>query len=172
MILQKVKEKLVKEVPVMERGVTDISVIRKQRENFQKKAEKEIGIAIPKIEKRDVKLFSGYLMNNTIGLGIVEIFLADENLEEVAINGASEPIWVYHRKYGWLKTNVLLKDEELIENYASLIGRKVGKRITILTPLMDAHLLSGNRVNASLFPISTKGNTLTIRKFREKPLNF
>ena len=46
---------------------------------------------------------------------------------------------------------------------------KIGKQITVLDPLLDAHLLSGDRVNSTLFPISTKGNTITIRKFRRDP---
>jgi len=50
-----------------------------------------------------------------------------------------------------------------------MIGRKVGRQITSLNPLMDAHLTTGDRVNATLFPISTKGNTITIRKFARKP---
>jgi len=50
-----------------------------------------------------------------------------------------------------------------------MIGRRIGRQITNLMPLMDAHLISGDRVNATLFPISTRGNTLTIRKFARNP---
>ncbi len=50
-----------------------------------------------------------------------------------------------------------------------MIGRNVGKEITALNPLMDAHLKSGDRVNATLEPISTRGNTITIRKFAKDP---
>jgi flagellar protein FlaI len=50
-----------------------------------------------------------------------------------------------------------------------MIGREVGKEITTLNPLMDAHLSTGDRVNATLAPISSKGNTITIRKFSADP---
>jgi len=50
-----------------------------------------------------------------------------------------------------------------------MIGRRVGRQITILEPLMDAHLATGDRVNATLGPISVKGNTITLRKFAAKP---
>jgi len=50
-----------------------------------------------------------------------------------------------------------------------MIGRDIGKEITLLKPLMDAHLLTGDRVNATLYPISSDGNTITIRKFATKP---
>ncbi|MCK5234172.1 MAG: CpaF family protein, partial [Candidatus Aenigmarchaeota archaeon] len=59
--------------------------------------------------------------------------------------------------------------EEAIYNYSSSVGRHVGRQITNLAPLMDAHLTTGDRVNATLFPISTDGNTLTIRKFSRSP---
>jgi flagellar protein FlaI len=93
----------------------------------------------------------------------------DTNLEEIAINNAEEPVWVYHLKYGWLKTTIRLQNEEQIRHYASMIGRRIGRQITILEPLMDAHLAAGDRVNATLGPISVRGNTITLRKFAAKP---
>jgi flagellar protein FlaI len=104
-----------------------------------------------------------------LGLGKIDILLADPNLEEVVINNHTEPVWVYHRKHGWLQTNVRIYTEARIRHYATIIGRDVGKEITTLMPLMDANLASGDRVNATLNPISSKGNTITIRKFATDP---
>ena len=56
-----------------------------------------------------------------------------------------------------------------IRHYSTIIARNVGKEITLLSPLMDAHLTTGDRVNATLSPISSRGNTITIRKFATKP---
>jgi flagellar protein FlaI len=95
--------------------------------------------------------------------------LQDRNLEEIVVNGAKEPAWVYHREKGWLKTNIFIPTNIEIYNYAALIGRRVGTQITNLNPLMDAYLTTGDRANATLFPISSGGNTLTIRKFARKP---
>jgi len=103
------------------------------------------------------------------GLGDIELLLADDALEEIAINGSKENISVYHKKYGWLKTNLMPASEEEIYNYAAQIGRKSGRNVTVLTPIMDTHLLSGDRVSTTLFPISTCGNTITIRKFAREP---
>jgi len=169
-VLDEIRERLVKEMPVAEREARDPEEIERSKREFLARVKREIRKVIPKIEKEDLNFLAGYLLNNIIGLGEIEIFLHDEHLEEVAVNSSRENIWVYHRDLGWLKTNLKVGSEEKIENYASLIGRKVGKRITILTPLMDAHLLTGDRVNATLFPISNKGNTLTIRKFKKKPI--
>ncbi|MFH1779535.1 MAG: ATPase, T2SS/T4P/T4SS family [Candidatus Micrarchaeota archaeon] len=115
------------------------------------------------------ELLVGRLIQEMLGLGEMEFLLADENLEEVVVNGSRQPAMVYHKTFGWLRTNVFFKNEEQIHNYASIIGRRVGKQITNLNPLMDAHLLAGSRVNATLMPISSAGNTITIRKFAKDP---
>ncbi|MEK6972987.1 MAG: ATPase, T2SS/T4P/T4SS family [archaeon] len=120
-------------------------------------------------KQEDLNFLTEVLVNEMFGLGNIEFLLADGNLEELVINNATEAIHVYHKKYGWLSTNVFVKPEDDILNYANIIARKIGKQITVLDPLLDAHLLSGDRVNSTLFPISTKGNTITIRKFRRDP---
>jgi archaeal flagellar protein FlaI len=95
--------------------------------------------------------------------------LADDNLEEITVNGSKEPIWVFHKKYAWCKTNIVLHDENLIYDDAEQIGRRVGRQINNLSPLMDAELSDGSRVNATLYPVSQFGNTITIRKFSKNP---
>jgi len=115
------------------------------------------------------EFLAGMLVHDMLGLGKVELLLADNNLEDLVINSAEEPVWVYHKRHGWTKTNVFLSSEAQIQNYSAIIGRRVGRQITTLNPLMDAHLPTGDRVNSTLFPISTRGNTISIRKFRRRP---
>jgi flagellar protein FlaI len=110
-----------------------------------------------------------YLIQKSLGLGSLEIMMDDNFLEEIVINGSGDPVWVYHKKHGWLKTNLNVEDEDRIRHYATMIGRKVGRQISVLEPLLDAHLNEGDRVNATLFPISTKGNTITFRRFSREP---
>ncbi len=120
-------------------------------------------------DERARNILSVYLLQNTLGLGKLESLLADDQLEEIVINNSREPIWVYHKKIGWCKSNINLENEEQIYDYASTIARKIGRQINILNPTLDAHLPTGDRVNATLFPISHFGNTLTIRKFSKNP---
>lgn len=120
-------------------------------------------------EKEDLEILVSYLVHDTFGLGKLEILLHDEQLEEIAINNSKEPVWVYHKKFGWCKTNLYVDDEQKIYDKASLIARRVGRSINVLNPILDAHLPSGERVNATLFPISNFGNTITIRKFSKNP---
>jgi flagellar protein FlaI len=123
----------------------------------------------PQIVRETEDMLVNYLVEENLGLGKIEILLKDPNLEEIVINNHIEPVWVYHRKHAWLKTNLRILNEARIRHYSMTIGREVGKEITNLSPLMDAHLSTGDRVNATLSPISSKGNTITIRKFAEDP---
>jgi flagellar protein FlaI len=124
---------------------------------------------LPNIKDDARQMLLTILMNDMLGLGNIEFLLNDVNLEELVINSANEPVRVYHKKYGWLETNIDLKSEAQILNYSNIIARRIGRQITTLNPLLDAHLITGDRANAVLYPISNKGHTITIRKFARDP---
>ena len=124
---------------------------------------------LPDMLDQEIKVISDYVVITSLGMGEIEFLLKDKFLEEIVINSASEPVWAYHKKHGWLETNIMVEDEAKTNHYAMLAGRVVDKTITALYPLMDAHLKTGDRVNATIMPISSRGNTLTIRKFAEQP---
>lgn len=172
-ILNKIREEFIVNVEVGGASEFDSEKLGGVSETIRKGFEREIGRILrkyfPAVDKKTYDVLLNYLIQQNIGFGDIEPMLKDGQLEEIVVNNASEPVWVYHRKHGWLKTNVLLPRESKIRHYSTVIGRDVGKDITLLQPLMDAHLKSGDRVNATLNPISTKGNTITIRKFAEKP---
>jgi archaeal flagellar protein FlaI len=167
-ILEKIREEFISQetVPYSEEASEETSNIQ---EHFKKSILVLLKKYFPTANKKTMDMLINYILQQNIGLGNIEMLLKDKNLEEVVVNNSKEPIWVYHRKYGWLKTNVTILDENRIRYYSTIIGRDVGKEITTLTPLMDAHLKTGDRVNSTLSPISTKGNTMTIRKFAVKP---
>ncbi len=139
------------------------------RKRFFKVAIDLLKRSFKELNNEKASMLATYLVQNTLGLGELEVLLFDNQLEEIVINGSTDYIWVYQKKFGWCKTNIRIKSEEKIYNYAALIARKVGRQINILNPLLDAHLSTGERVNATLFPISTYGNTITIRKFSKNP---
>lgn len=163
------RAELISEVKVDISEMLDPKKVDVVRDKFFKGAIAVLERNFPNLTEQKKHILASYLLQNTLGLGELEILLSDERLEEVVINNAREPVWVYHKQYGWCKTNLHLKDEEAIYDYASLIARKVGRQINVLNPLLDAHIPSGDRVNATLFPISNFGNTLTIRKFSRNP---
>jgi len=165
-ILEKIRDEFVAEET---KTLSEEASVYNIQEQFKEKILKLLAKYFPNAEKRTMDMLINYILQQNIGLGNLDILLKDTNLEEVVINNANEPVWVYHRRHGWLKTNVLVPTESRIRHYSTIIGRDVGKEITLLNPLMDAHLKTGDRVNATLSPISSKGNTITIRKFAVKP---
>lgn len=168
-ILDSIREKMVERIRIKITEILDPRVLEDIKDRYFEAALLFVSQELPGISVEQRNAMAGYLIHEMLGLGRLETLLHDDNLEEIVINNSVEPLFVYHKKFGWLRTNVFVKNEEQIYNYASIIGRKVGRQITTLNPLMDAHLITGDRVNATLFPISSNGNTITIRKFRREP---
>ena len=165
-ILEKIRDEFVSEETKI---LTEEASAYNIQEQFKSKILKLLAKYFPNADKKTMDMLINYIMQQNIGLGNLDILLNDANLEEIVVNNSKESVWVYHRRHGWLKTNVLVPSEARIRHYSTVIGRDVGKEITMLNPLMDAHLKTGDRVNATLNPISSKGNTITIRKFAVKP---
>jgi len=169
-VLDAVRERMItEELEIKPLEILNPEELERLKKEFAKKSAKLIAEELPHLNKREQEVLAGLLVHKSLGLGPIEILLQDMNIEEIVINNAKDPIWVYHRKIGWLKTDVKVNSEMETYNYASLIGRRVGSQITNLNPLMDAYLTTGDRANATLFPISSGGNTITIRKFARKP---
>jgi len=164
-----IRGELVGEVNIDIAEMLDAQKSKYVRDQFFSKTSRVLLRHFPNLSPDNLKVLSAYLMQYTLGLGDLEPFLHDENLEEIVVNSARQPIWVYNKKHGWCITNIILKEEKSIQDYAAAIGRRVGRQINLLNPLMDARLMTGDRVNATLFPISTMGNTITIRKFARNP---
>lgn len=168
-ILEKIRQELIKKVNLGMIEITDVKKTEYVEDKFKETINDLINKYFPDVNDETKNFLQSYLFGKSLGLGNLELLMNDVSLEEIVVNDAADPVWVYHRKHGWLKTNVMLRDEEEIKHYASIIGRKIGRQITVLEPLLDAHLTAGDRVNATLMPISTHGNTITIRKFSRDP---
>jgi len=167
--LEEIKHNLVAEVGIVVSEIFDPAAFLKIKSEIGKKAVSLIDQKLPQISAETKTFLIQTLINEMLGLEDVEYILNDPHLEEIVILSSKAAVRVYHKKYGWLETNLFIRNEEQIQNYSSIIGRRVGRQISILNPLLDAHLVTGDRTNAVLYPISTKGNTITIRKFRRDP---
>ncbi len=167
-MLFSMKDELAEKVPIDFDNITDSKKASKQRKMFFKSIRENLAEKLP-VSQEKLDVFAGILLHRMFGLGEVEVFVSDNKLEEIAINGSDVPISVYHKEYGWCKTNQYISSENQIYNLSAQIGRKVGNEISSLAPIMDSHLLTGDRVASTLFPISTHGNTITIRRFARNP---
>ncbi len=168
-LLDDMKDRLISGIEMSTSEILDPKLLTQLRREFTEKAgalmDEELKGIDPEVRRHLVLS----LLNELLGLDEIEYFLADPNLEEIIVNSASEPVRVYHKKRGWLLTNIVPESEMRIQNYANTIARRVGREVTTLNPLLDAHLISKDRANAILTPIATKGNTITIRKFARDP---
>lgn len=165
----KLRGELITEVKLDITEILDPKKVPAVKQKFQDAAAKVLKKNFPMLSEDKQRILASYLVQSTLGLGELETPLHDDFLEEIAVNNSNEPVWIYHKKHGWCKTNIRLKDEEQIYDFSSLVARKVGRQINTLTPLLDAHLPTGDRVNATLFPVSNFGNTMIIRKFSKNP---
>ena len=169
-LLGEIRNELVTVTTISMQELLNPEAFASMKQRFMVEATKLIKLKLPKINPETEKFIVGRLIQDMLGLGKIEYLINDINLEEIVIPSSKEEIRVYSKKYGWISTNVKVKSEEEILNYANVIARRAGRQITVLSPLLDAHLVTGDRVNALLYPINTKGNTITIRKFSRDPL--
>ena len=110
------------------------------------------------------------LFQDLVGYGEIDPLIRDDNLEEIMVIGIGKPVFVYHREYGMMKTNILFKDAGEVMNLIDSIARQINRRIDQESPILDGRLPDGSRVNATIPPISADGPSMTIRKFKRDPL--
>ncbi len=168
-LLDEIRNELISVTTISMQELTDASAFNVIKDRFMNDARNILREKLPNINQYIEDFLVGILMQEMLGLGSIEFLLNDQSLEEIVIPSAKENIRVYSKKFGWLVTNIRIEKEEEIINYSNIIARRVGRQITVLSPLLDAHLVTGDRVNAVLYPIGTKGNTITVRKFSRDP---
>ncbi|MFJ5959338.1 CpaF family protein [Pseudarthrobacter oxydans] len=109
------------------------------------------------------------IIDDVLGLGPLEKFLEDSSITEIMVNG---PEKIYVERQGKLTlTGSRFSDEEHLRKVIERIVTKVGRRVDESSPLVDARLTDGSRVNAIIPPLAVSGSSLTIRKFGRVPLN-
>lgn len=124
----------------------------------------------PEITEDRLAVLIYFLRRNFIGFGKLDPLMHDRHIEDITCNGANVPVFIYHRKYANLATNIQFDDEEL-NKYALKIAQKANKQMSLTTPLVDAALPGGSRVQLTYSDvISAKGSSFTIRKFKADPM--
>jgi pilus assembly protein CpaF len=108
------------------------------------------------------------LQSDVLGHGPIEEFLDDPTITEIMVNGPSE-IWV-ESEGRIFKTNRRFADENHLRSVIDGIVGRIGRRVDEASPMVDARLLDGSRVNAVIHPVAIDGPFLTIRKFSKEPL--
>lgn len=156
--------------------IEDLDLDRLQ--NFQDDSEaraivRDLVLGIMDREKYPISaLEKGYLVqeleNETFGLGPLEPLLSNPTIDEILVNGPSK---VFVERFGQLeRTDVSFKDEAHLRQIIDRIVSRMNRRIDEASPMVDARLKDGSRVNAIIPPLAIDGSSLSIRKFKKDPL--
>jgi archaeal flagellar protein FlaI len=112
-----------------------------------------------------------FLIRNFIGWSRIDPLMKDAMLEDISCDGNKIPLFLYHRKYRNIKTNIAF-ESEVLHSLAITLAQRSGKHISTGSPMVDATLPDGSRLQLTLgTEVTTRGTSFTIRKFREEPFS-
>ena len=111
-----------------------------------------------------------FMIRNNVGFGRIDSLMRDGEIEDISCSGPNTPLYLYHRKYENIKTNIIFEEAEL-NNFVFLLAQRSGKSISVAKPYLDATLSDGSRLQETLGrEITTRGSSFTIRKFKDVPI--
>jgi len=127
----------------------------------------QLGISLNLISKERVMY---YVLRDFIGYAVVNVMMIDPNVEDCSCDGVAVPFYIYHRKYGSIRSNLRFDKELELDGFVVWLAQKCGKHISVASPLLDATIPDGSRLQATLGKHVTKrGSSFTIRRFKENP---
>jgi archaeal flagellar protein FlaI len=113
-----------------------------------------------------------YIFRDFVGLNDIEPLLQDPYIEDISCDGVNVPVYIIHRKYGSIRTNVIYPDSKRLTDFVVKLAERSGRFISYAEPLLDGTLPDGSRVQASFAKdVTTRGPSFTIRKFVQIPLS-
>ncbi|WNY28552.1 hypothetical protein MmiEs2_07450 [Methanimicrococcus stummii] len=122
-----------------------------------------------RLSDEDLDVLHYYIRRDFYGFGILQPLLEDTNIEDISCSGGNLPIYIFHKDYGSVPTNLILSESEA-DGLVRKMAQCSGKQISVAEPMTDATLPDGSRAMLTLgSEITTKGSTFTIRRFNEKP---
>ncbi|VVB89325.1 Type II/IV secretion system protein [uncultured archaeon] len=111
-----------------------------------------------------------YTRRDFINFGKIDPLMHDNRIEDISANGHDIPIYLYHKKYTNIPTNIYYNENEL-NSYVIRLAQRCGKHISIAEPMVDATMPDGSRIQMTLgTEVTSHGCTFTIRKFSEIPI--
>jgi len=114
-----------------------------------------------------------YLERDLLGFGPIDPLMRDENIEDISADGVGKPIYVYHKEYESIPTNIIPLSDEAIDDLVVKMIHMADRHVSVATPIVDAQLPDGSRIAVTYRrEVSPGGSTFTIRKFRSNPFTF
>jgi len=111
-----------------------------------------------------------YLARDFLGFNEIEPLLRDYFVEDIECNGLDAPVYLVHRVFRNMKTNLVFHDPTMLESFVEKLAQRCGKYISYANPILDGSLPDGSRINATYTKdVTSRGPTFTIRKFTKTP---
>jgi flagellar protein FlaI len=170
--LEKVKDILTKELDFPKIGEEEEvkKVVIETTRKILNKYRRALGLGT--LTEEVYEKFIYYIERDMMGFGPLNIIMEDYRVEDVSCDGLGIPIYVWHRDYESMPTNVVFTDREALDDFIIHLAHKAGKHISSAFPIVDAMIYGKHRLAATFREeISPRGSTFTIRKFRERPFS-
>jgi Flp pilus assembly CpaF family ATPase/Fe-S-cluster-containing hydrogenase component 2 len=119
------------------------------------------------LSKEEREFINGQVRKEVLGYSVLDDFVGKSCLEEIAVLNENSPIYVYHKTFGWLESDIQIENGKKIVDLINKMSRGLGRRVTLQRPKLNADIKLG-RIHAAISPIAS-GATLTIRKFNKEP---
>jgi flagellar protein FlaI len=124
------------------------------------------------IDEKRQQILLYYLQKDLIGLGRSDAVIRDVFVEDIGCNGPKTPLYLFHRVFGSMKTNITYPSELELNKFILKLAQTSGKHISVYQPILDAVLTDGSRINLTLgSEVTRKGSTFSIRKFSYDPIS-
>jgi len=166
--LKEIKDILVEEIDV---NLKEIGTRDKAEEYLKTKIHEIIKDYRLKIAEEAVDKLRYYIIRDFLGYGKIDPLMKDPLIEDISADGVNIPIYVWHRDYESLPTNILFKNSEELNSFIVRLAYLARKNISLAIPILDASLPDGSRIQMTYGnEITRRGSTFTIRRFRVDPL--
>jgi len=110
-----------------------------------------------------------HIFRDFIGYDKIDILMHDEGIEDISCDGHEIPIFIYHKTYESISSNIVFDDADALDSFVVKLSQICGKQISVYEPVVDGKLTDGSRLQTTLARTITQHSTFTIRKFREDP---
>jgi flagellar protein FlaI len=152
--------------PPMEKDIDPKNYVFTEAERIAEKYSRSLG----KFTKEGWGRIFFNVVRDLAGYGALHTIMTDPNIEDISCNGVNAPIYIWHRKYESIPTNIRFTDEDVLNDFIIKLAHKSSKHISSAQPLLDGMLPEKHRLAATFMnEVSTKGSTFCIRKFRADP---
>ncbi len=167
-MLKEIKGILMEEIDV---NLKEIGTREKAAEYLRQKILEAVKNYRLKIAEEAVDKLAYYIVRDFVYYGKIDPLMKDRMVEDISADGVNIPLYVWHREYESLPTNIIFENENELNSFIVRLAYTSGKNISIASPLLDASLPDGSRVQLTYgSAITRRGSTFTIRRFRVDPL--